>query len=149
MITSNIQNSKRYLFNNDFIVAFNYLSNEDLNAIPYGKHQITDHIFVIKETYYTMQLGETFWEGHEQFIDIQFILEGEEQIAYSPIHYLSEIMYHQEKDLKIFKGEVNSYIQLKKNEFAIFFPEDAHMPGLNSQNSSSQVHKIIIKIKVR
>ncbi len=148
MITSNMKNYERYLFNDDFSDAFNYLINEDLINIPHGKHQVTDNVHIIRSSYNTLKQGETFWEAHEQYIDLQFIIKGEERIAYAPICHLTEVVYNQENDLKVLKGKVSSFIHLIENDFAIFFPEDAHMPGLNSSDYSKEVDKIVVKIKI-
>jgi len=148
MITSNIKNYERYLFNDDFADAFKYLISENLSNLPQGKHQITENVHIIRDSYHTRKLGETFWESHEDYIDIQFIIKGEERIAYSPIHHLTEVIYHQENDFKLLVGPVNSSLNLIENDFAIFFPEDAHMPGLNPNDSSEEVHKIVVKIKI-
>lgn len=148
MITSNISNYKKYILNNSFKIGFEYLTKENLEDLPYGKHNINENISIIKETYDTLYLGETFWEAHEKFIDIQFILNGEEKIAYSPINILNEIVYNNKNDLKILKGEVKSFIHLKNNDFAIFFPEDAHMSGLSPEEIRVAVEKVIIKIKI-
>jgi biofilm protein TabA len=69
-------------------------------------------------------------------------------MAYTPLKYLNEIIYHNEKDLKVLKGKITSTIHLKKSDFTVFFPEDAHMPGLNPNELSNKVEKIIVKIKV-
>ncbi|WP_407080268.1 YhcH/YjgK/YiaL family protein [Candidatus Contubernalis alkalaceticus] len=61
------------------------------------------------EAYETMHIGETFWESHEKFIDIQLILSGEEKIAYASSSALQEILYAPDKDLRIYKGKTHLY----------------------------------------
>ncbi|UNC93555.1 YhcH/YjgK/YiaL family protein [Candidatus Contubernalis alkalaceticus] len=56
-----------------------------------------------------MHIGETFWESHEKFIDIQLILSGEEKIAYASSSALQEILYAPDKDLRIYKGKTHLY----------------------------------------
>ena len=148
MITANIQNYNRYCINSDFETAFEYLLTEDLDCLPAGKTNINDKIHIIKDNYKTTPIGETFWESHEKYIDIQYIYSGREIIAYAPIVSLKEIIYHEGSDLKILKGPIQSFIHLNKNDFAIFFPEDAHMPSLNPSSNSSEVEKFVIKIKI-
>lgn len=148
MITSNIENCKRYFINSDFETAFKFLNTKDLNCLPRGKTIINNNIYIIKDIYKTLYIGETFWESHEKYIDIQYIHSGSEKIAYSPISLLKKIIYNTENDLKILKGPIQSILHLNKNDFAIFFPEDAHMPSLNPSTGPIEVNKFVIKIKL-
>ncbi len=147
MIVSNIENFDRYLFNDKFKVAFEFLKKSDLEALPMGKTVINDDIFILKQNYTTSALGESFWESHVDYIDIQFVAKGSEKFAYAPISSLTEVMLNKEIDLKLLKGKVQSLCQLNENDFAIFFPEDAHMPALNPVETSI-VDKFVVKIRV-
>ncbi len=148
MITSNIKDYERYIFNDKFKTAFEFLNKEDLSALPMGKTVITDDVFILKQNYTTNALGESFWESHVDYIDIQFISKGAEKFAYAPISTLTEIMHNKESDMKVFKGKVESLCQLNAGDFAIFFPEDGHMPALNPTTDASVVDKYLVKIRV-
>jgi len=39
-------------------------------------------------------------------------------------------------------------ITAEENYFAVFFPEDAHMPGLNANKTSSDIKKVVVKVHV-
>ena len=73
MITSNIKNYKRYCLNTNFETAFEFLITKNLESLPIGKTTITDKIYIVKDNYKTLSIGETFWESHKKYIDIQFI----------------------------------------------------------------------------
>lgn len=148
MIVSNIKSNERYHLSEDFVLAFNFLSTEDLTKLPVGKHEISDRVFAIKSSYETCSLGDTFWEAHEKYIDIQFIICGSEKIAYANKHTLTEILFDNDKDLYLLKGPVNNLVYLEEGDFSVFFPEDAHMPGLTPVESPQIVEKIVIKIPV-
>ncbi len=148
MITSNIKNYDRYLFNDKFKTAFEFLTKEDLATLPMGKTVITDDVFILKQNYTTNALGESFWESHIDYIDIQYVVNGAEKFAYAPVSTLTEIMHYKENDMKVFKGKVDSICLLNAGDFAIFFPEDGHMPALNPGNESSVVDKYLVKIRV-
>lgn len=148
MITSNIKNYKRYCINSDFKTAFDFLVERDLKSLPEGKTIINDNVYIIKDSYKTLAIGETFWESHEKYADIQYIFEGSEKFSYSPTLKLKEVIYNEENDLKILKGPIQSIVQLNKTDFAIFFPEDAHMPSLNASSESFEVTKFVVKVKL-
>ncbi len=148
MIVSNIENYDRYLFDDKFKSAFEFLTKSDLNALPMGKTIINDDVFILKQNYTTSALGESFWEAHVEYIDIQFVANGSEKFAYAPISSLNDVMLNKDIDLKLLKGKVQSLCQLNANDFAIFFPEDAHMPGLNPTSEASVVDKFVVKIRI-
>lgn len=54
--------------------------------------------------------------------------------------------YDDEKEFMLFDGET-SFVNFNKGMFAVFFPEDLHMPGI-MRNSPAAVRKIIIKVKI-
>ncbi len=148
MIASNIINYDRYCFNDRFKKAFDFLLTENLEALPLGKTVITDDIFIMKDTYKTINLGESFWEAHEEYIDIQYMLKGSEKQAYAPLSSLTEVMYSPEKDMKLLKGKVQSFCMLNEGDFIVYFPEDGHMPSLHPECAATEVVKFIVKIRV-
>ncbi|MFI5237994.1 MAG: YhcH/YjgK/YiaL family protein, partial [Ignavibacteriales bacterium] len=58
--------------------------------------------------------------------------------------------YKDENDIIFFKGE-KLFTKVEEGMFAIFFPADAHMPGINTGNHQkldSYVKKIVIKVRI-
>ena len=43
---------------------------------------------------------------------------------------LPEAAYNAEKDITFYEGLATDYLTVKPGMFAIFFPEDAHAPGV-------------------
>ena len=85
-------------------------------------------------------------EAHRKYIDVQVVLEGEEEIGWrSRCHCRAKDgEYDPEKDLEFFKERPQSWSRLTAGSFAVFFPEDAHAPGVSSQ----EVKKIVFKAAV-
>ena len=54
--------------------------------------------------------------------------------------------YDENKDICFFDKE-SDFITLKKGMFAIFFPTDLHMPGINF-DVNNQIKKVVIKVRV-
>ncbi len=148
MITGNIKNYKNYCVSDNIKKAFEYLEKTDLLSLPMGETIIDDNILIQRHNYKTNALGESFWETHENVIDLQYVANGQECFAYAPSYLLKEVMYNKDRDLKVLKGPVQSMVQLNKGDFAVFFPEDGHMPGLNTNLQSNEVDKFVVKIKL-
>lgn len=84
-------------------------------------------------------------ETHNDFIDIQIPLSGEEVMGYMPRTDLPEAAYNAEKDITFYEGLATDYLTVKPGMFAIFFPEDAHAPGVTPDG----VRKVIVKVRVK
>lgn len=54
--------------------------------------------------------------------------------------------YNEENDITFYKGE-KSFTKVSEGMFAIFFPNDVHMPGA-SVDKPQNVRKVVVKVKV-
>ena len=85
-------------------------------------------------------------EMHQRYIDIQFVLSGVDTMAWKAkkdtINPVEE--YNSENDCQFFSDDPDIWIPVQKNQFTIFFPEDAHLPMI----SDKIIHKAILKIKI-
>ena len=87
-------------------------------------------------------------EGHRAYVDVMYVLEGEERIEYMPIQEITCITkeYDPEGDCFLAKPEPTaSQIHAAAGDVMIFFPEDAHAPGLNWCETKG-VKKLIAKV---
>ncbi|KEI02953.1 YhcH/YjgK/YiaL family protein [Clostridium botulinum] len=150
MIIDNYRNAKTYCgINPNLDIALNYLINMDLNNLALGKNEIPDtDIFYIYQEYSSKPLKEGKWEGHRKYLDIQYIIDGCEKMGYCPINNLTPLKeYNPDTDFISFSGKSNNFFIVPQGNFAIFFPEDGHMPGLEVTESSS-VKKLVFKVPI-
>ena len=144
-----------------FKKAFDYLEqvledgtteNKRLLSLPinaFEKEDLDENNFGLEQVYNSKERNDCFFESHRQYIDVQFILEGEEIIEVVNIDDLSvDFKYNDEMDLLKYKTTTeSSIIKLKKGDVAIFFPQDAHMPCIKL-NKSTKVIKTVVKVAV-
>ena len=128
-------------------LEFNRLMNLPLDA--FEKTDLNINNFALEQVYLSKERDRCFFESHKQYIDVQFILEGEEIIEVKNIKDLQVSMpYDHTIDLIKYKDDTeNSKVILKKGDVAIFYPEDAHMPCIQV-DASSKVIKTVIKVAV-
>ncbi len=124
--------------------------SKDLSSLPDGRYDIDgDKLYASLASYETKDASEALFETHRKYIDIQIVLDGEEICGVAPADEVTEIAlpYEEEKDVAFFDAPdaVSAAIPLRKGLFAVFFPEDAHMPGL-SGDAKSCVRKCVIKV---
>lgn len=109
---------------------------------PEGENGIQVNI----QRYKTVPAEEKTGEAHRKFIDLQFVRSGNETILYAPLSRVKVLdEYNEERDL-IRLSRPDSELKLQEGDFAIFFPEDAHMPGLIGDGHPSSVEKVVVKI---
>ena len=84
------------------------------------------------------------FESHKNYIDLQYILEGCEQMEYADLSTLTSITpYSEEKDCEFFCGE-GTMLSFRPGDFAVYAPMDGHKPGLGNGIS----RKVVVKIPV-
>ena len=132
----------------NFEKAFGFLLQADLNSFPLGKHDIDgDNVFAIVSEYTTKPLSEARWEAHQAYADIQLLLAGEEKIGCAPLASMQVTeTYNAEKDILFLAGE-GDYITVRPGVFAVFFPHDAHQPGV-AKGMPQVVKKVVVKVKM-
>ena len=122
-----------------------FLKNNDLDKLELGKHQIKGDDLYLNVT---MAKGKTpdeaVLETHKKMIDIQIPLSGAETYGYTPLCNLPEMPYNEEKDIAFYIDQPTAYTRIYPGQFAIYFPEDGHAPGIGQGN----IRKVIVKVQV-
>jgi len=161
MIKDNIANAKNYYHLSDRIkIGIEYLENADFSGMQNGKYDILGDeseklIYAIVQDYYSKPLSEGKFEAHKKYIDIQYVVKGEEAMGVGDIADFDESTeYDETKDIVFLdpkKQSMPDLFELKEKEFVIFMPSDAHMPSLateKSELSPAYVKKVVVKVRV-
>ncbi len=130
--------------------AFAFLNRKDLVTLADGTYPIVDdQVFASISSYVPVNRKDKQWEAHRKYADIQMVLSGKEIIGKAEVSKLKVIKpYNKETDNENLKGQGKFYLA-KPGTFFIFFPGDAHLPGLKVSDDDNQtVKKIVIKVRV-
>lgn len=149
MVIDTLDNAARYeSLNPRFKAAFDFLRSPAAAAAPIGKTTLDGTaLFAMVQEYQTKPIHDGKLEAHKKYIDIQFVLEGEEFLGYAPFGQQPVSQpYDAAKDIGFYDGEA-WFTLLRKGMFAILFPEDAHLPGRHTDKPKS-VKKIVLKVAV-
>jgi YhcH/YjgK/YiaL family protein len=94
-------------------------------------------------------ISEGNLEAHRKYIDIQFLLSGEEILGYAPVKGLTVVEeYDPQKDIAFFNTPKEiTKVKLEPGLFCILFPDDAHLPGCHLAGPSD-ARKVVIKVKI-
>jgi YhcH/YjgK/YiaL family protein len=148
MIYDNLKNIRRYeILHPNFSDAFSFLLSENLKILKIGQYQINENVYASVSEYFTKPSTELRWETHRKYIDIQYLINGNERIGYSfGNDFVNIEPYNSEKDIAFYHGN-GSEIDLGENYFVILFPEEFHKPCI-LKNHSMQVKKLVIKVRL-
>ena len=124
--------------------GIDYVLSFDENT-PEGRYEIDgDKVYALVTSGETKNEQSDTYEAHKKYIDLQFILEGEEDTGYASIDNCEiETPYNEAGDFMMVKG-AGDIINTSKDEFYIAFPFDAHRP-MHSK-TPGKIRKIIVKI---
>ena len=150
MIVDKLKHSSQYRnTHNGFAESFDFLKKAVEEELPVGRYEIDgDRVFAFIQEYTSKE--ESSFEAHKNYIDIQFVVEGTEVIYASDISCLTvKEEYSPEKDIMFLNDyEKASKTVIKKGEYGIFFPWDAHKPGLCLNGDTAYVKKVVVKVKL-
>lgn len=85
-------------------------------------------------------------EAHRQYVDIQFILSGTDEMGWKPRAACSmpAAGYDAGRDIEFFADRPDVWMPVNPGQFIVFFPEDAHAPLVGT----GVIHKIVVKVAV-
>ncbi len=150
MITSTIAQLHWYkIISPNFAAAIEYALSTNFQSLETGKYPVEGgNIFAIVNEYTTRPLSECDPESHQDYADIQIMIDGTERFGYAPlINQVATTPYNPEKDVALYTipEEDLSYISLSSGQFVIFFPSDIHQPEVFS-HQPDLVKKVVIKV---
>lgn len=147
--TNNVEFAKQYAANKAvWDKAFEFLRERDLNQIAPGKYPIDgDNVYASVTEGPSKEFDQSAWESHQNYIDLQYVINGKEKIGVAPIESLTVTKpYDPAKDGANYSGEGKYYIATP-SEFFLFFPSDGHRPNIKV-DGYDKVKKLVVKIKV-
>ena len=150
---NNYEDQINYIKINYLKDAIAIIKTTDFGKLDDGLFEVYNRDFYyLISTYKTSKsIDEKPAEAHRRYIDLQYIIYGEEKVGYGNYNSnkVLEEEYNRDKDIELFKKVENeSFFILKKDMYIIFFPEDIHRPGLSNIEIRG-VRKVIFKILIK
>jgi YhcH/YjgK/YiaL family protein len=148
MIFDKLDRHARYVRPGDALgTAFAYLAANQFADTKPGRIDLDGSaLYAMVQEYTTKPVEQGHWEAHRRYVDVQYIVSGRERILFAPIDQLQAGDYVPEKDFLPLTGP-GSTLDLTAGFFVVFFPEDAHMPGL-AIDLPEPVKKVVAKVAV-
>ena len=148
MIFDTLENIKNYEGLGRVYTALKFLAETDFTKMELGRYELQgDDIFYMVQRYET-DPDKTIVEAHKKYIDIQFMVDGEEIIGVAPICCeKTETEARPENDVWFYECKTEP-LTLIKNSFMVLYPNDLHCPGV-AVDGARECHKVVVKVKVQ
>lgn len=130
-----------------FKKAFDYIKETDFSSIEAGKTELDGNKLIVNiASIFGKTKEEAAIETHNKYIDIQLPLMGVEKIGWKAGSELKEVSvpYSDEKDITFYIDRPTAFTKIYPGQFAIYFPEDGHAPGIGQ----GAIKKVIVKVLV-
>ena len=129
--------------------ALTFLKDADWKSLKDGEYEIQGRDIYAQVFHTTTAPAEEKKpEFHKIYIEVQYLIEGAEQLGYVP-DCLGLTVASEEPDRDLYfyqKVENESYIHAKPGCFTIFFPEDVHRPAV-AEGEPAEIRKAVVKVK--
>ena len=150
MIKDSIANIELYAgLSERLAIALEYLTTVSSDGFEEQTVEISGKDVYAMHQLYTPKSDEgRLYENHTEYIDVQFVMEGDEIIRVTDVGDLVVAQeYSPESDAALYEKADGTDVKLSSGDFVILYPHDAHIPQLQS-TQPSDVKKIVIKVRV-
>jgi biofilm protein TabA len=164
MILDTLDNAPKYFALGERIAAaLRFLQDTDLSKLESSAKgsenslrvpiRGEDEIFALVQRYNPKRREDGFFEAHRKYIDVQYVVEGNEAMDHAPLSLMREkTPYDAKKDFAMYVPDVTlpSTVHVGAGMFAIFMPHDVHMPGIAVKGlpGAGEVKKVVVKVSV-
>lgn len=148
MIFDTLKNVDNYKGLGRVYDALKFLSETDFSKIDLGRYELDgDNIFYMVQSYDT-DPDKTISEAHKKYIDIQYMVEGEEIIGVADISEDKELTEAKEENDVWFYDCKTEPLVLSAGKYMVLYPNDLHCPGVATNGTALTCRKVVVKVKV-
>jgi biofilm protein TabA len=129
--------------------AISFLRDRNLELIAPGRYEIDgENAYAMVTEGPAKEIDSAAWEGHRKYIDLHYVIKGRERIGIVGNDSLKVTKpYDVTKDAENYYYADGKFYLATPEIFFLFFPGDAHQPGIRV-GGNQPVKKLVIKIKV-
>jgi len=123
---------------------------DDGADLPARTELVPGEIFINGVNYVSQEKQEQQLEAHQRFVDVMYVVEGEERIFYQPFCETACVTmpYDAQKECALARLDADAATQrFSAGHFLIFFPQDGHLAA-QLWDKPCKVRKFIAKVAV-
>jgi biofilm protein TabA len=129
--------------------AFAFMRDHKMDTMQPGKYVIDgDNVFADITVTPSTPFEEAKWHSHKKYCDIQYVIQGTEQVGVAPKTGAPVIIPFNDKgDSQFYSQDMKgNYYPATPAYFFIFFPTDVHRPFIKV-NGGGPVKRIRFKVR--
>jgi len=126
--------------------VLDFFQKTDLSTLEPGRIVLLgDDLFVNVNRQGALTRQEVPIEAHKEYIDIQVPISSDEEMGFISASFMPapSVPYSTEKDVAFFPGQCDTYLNVRKGMFTVFFPGEGHAPAITKDG----IIKLIVKIR--
>lgn len=152
MIVTDLKHIERQLtMTQQMQQAVEFLRRGDLLELPDGNVPVDGkRVYAILQRYRTAHQDAPQFEYHRKYVDLQYVLAGEEVIGWAPAKEMTpSFSYNEDQDICFGLIEPGKWtpVRLVAGQLAVLWPEDGHAPRLATEKVCL-VRKVVVKVAV-
>ena len=129
--------------------AIEHLGALDRSKLKLGKYKVDEGFYYLVEVYMTSPIESCRLVSHKKYINIHWIIQGQEAIEMIDRARLKTIERYEQKEDIMFWKKQDTMIRnvLQKDSYIVFYPEVAYMSNI-FVDSPVEVKKIVGKVLI-
>ncbi len=132
------------------VEAYDFIRNFEPSKMADGRYELENGIYANVISYITKPLPLSQYESHQKYIDIQYMIFGEEIMITENTNSIMDMVwkeYDSESDIIKYEYEGGNVQILQAGDVVILYPSDAHR-GAVAVERPIKIRKIVIKVPV-
>lgn len=129
-----------------------YLGKLDFDSLEPGRHDLGNGNFMNVDVSDTAPAETRNMEAHRDYMDIQVLVEGHENIGYQPVNKAGEVVSHEDgSDNWFYRPDIAKDMvipMVPRETYAVFTPADGHRCLCAPAGTGETVKKVILKVKL-
>ena len=126
--------------------VLDFFKKTDLSTLTPGRIDLQDDdLFVNVNRQEAQTRDEALIEAHREYIDIQVPISSDEEMGFisAPFMPAPSKAYNADRDVAFYPGLCDTYLNVRKGMFVVFFPGEGHAPAITKDG----ILKLIVKIR--
>ena len=122
-----------------------FFQENDMQALPLGKYSLSENNYVNVFDYVTKE-NDGVYEAHKQYVDIHYVVEGDERVFYANDFAKITKSYDANDDYYLGTVMNEESVCLSNGKLIVFGIDEAHKAGV-LLNDALHVKKAVFKIE--
>ena len=123
-----------------------FIASHDMKTLPCGRYDIDENNYVKISEMDTKQPGELLFEKHDKYIDVHYLIDGDERMLIGEGKAALAKEYNEAKDCAFYTCESYRKVIIKEGESLVCDTDCLHV-GAFSVNEPRKIKKAVFKVR--